>query len=126
MSIRKRAWATTEGEAREAWSADYTDRNGKRHQQSFRLRREAEAFLSQTKVEIRAGTHTPASTSITVAQAADLWIKSCEARELERSTLAGYRQHVDLHVLPLLGSTKLGELSAPLVRDFEERSRHGG
>lgn len=125
MAIRKRSWATTTGETRESWIADYADQNGKRHQQGFKLRREAEEFISQAKVEVRAGTHTAASVSITVAAAADLWIKSSETRELERSTLAAYRQHVDLHIKPLIGRTKLSELTAPAVREFEDKLRRG-
>jgi hypothetical protein len=30
MSIRKRTWKTTRGDAREAWIVDYVDQGGKR------------------------------------------------------------------------------------------------
>ena len=44
---------------------------------------------------------------------------------MERATLAAYREHVELHIKPYLGSVKLSQLSAPMVREFEDKLAAG-
>ena len=68
MSVRKRAWKTAAGEAREAWVADYADQAGKRRLKTFKRKKDADAFATKASVEIEEGVHTPASASITIAQ----------------------------------------------------------
>ena len=63
-------------------------------------------------VDIRAGTHTPVSKSITVAQAAEDWIKSVELEKREPSTIAQYRQHAR-HITERIGGRKLANLTTP-------------
>jgi integrase len=63
------------------------------------------------------------SQSIMIAEAAKLWLASREAAELERATLENYRRHVALHITPLIGGVKLSQLSAPMVRSFEDTLR---
>jgi integrase len=58
-----------------------------------------------------------------VTEAGQLWLKSREAAGIERSTLDRYRQHLDLHITPLIGATKLSALTVPFVRTFEDRLR---
>jgi len=69
--------------------------------------------------------HTAPSESPTVAEAGDLWIAACEANGLERATIANYRQHLRLHIVPSLGRLKLAQLSVPLIREFEDDLRVG-
>src|ERR1700720_3271363 len=102
MSVRKRAWTNSIGEAKEAWVVDYVDQSGKRRLKTFARKKDADAFRSQAHVEVRAGVHTPDSASITLAKAAGLWIETCVGRELERSTINSYRQHLKFHILPFL------------------------
>jgi integrase len=123
MSIRKRSWINGDGSRTEIWTATYTDQAGKRRARSFDRKRDAEAFHAAVSVDLRKGIHIPDSQSVTVAEAARLWLTSCEARGLERATLAPYRQHVDLHVIPLIGAVKLSAFSAPAVRAFEDALR---
>jgi integrase len=123
MSVRKRTWKNGDGSEGEAWVAAYTDRAGTRRIKSFDRKRDAEAFESAVGVELRAGTHIPDSQSIMVAEAGQLWLKSCEAKGLEQTTLDYYRQHVDFHIVPLLGAVKLSQLTVPMVRDFEDKLR---
>jgi integrase len=126
MSIRRRSWTTSRGEAREAWIVDYADQAGKRRQKTFARKKDADAYQARTKVDVGEGVHTPDSTSITVAAAADLWLTTCRGRGLERSTLAGYEQTIRIHITPALGHLKLSKLSAPTIREFEDRLREGG
>jgi hypothetical protein len=74
MSVRKREWTSRKGERKQAWIVDYS-LNGRRHIETFKRKRDADAYAQQVGVDIRAGTHTPVSRSITVAQAAEDWIR---------------------------------------------------
>ena len=126
MSVRKRTWKTAAGEERQAWLCDYTGQSGKRHVKTFARKKDADAFIAKAKVEVREGVHTADSDSVTISDAADLWLTTGAARGLERATLAAYEQHARLHIIPSLGRMKLSRLSAPAVRDFEDRLRTEG
>jgi integrase len=125
MSVRKRTWTTSKGVMKEAWVANYVDQAGKRHIETFKLKKEADAFANTTGVEVREGTHTAKSESITVAQAGRLWLESGIEHELEQATLNQYRQHLDLHIKPYLGRLKLAQLNAPMIREFEGKLLRG-
>jgi integrase len=126
MSVRKRTWKTAAGEERQAWLCDYTGQSGKRHVKTFARKKDADAFIAKAKVEVREGVHTADSDSVTIRDAADLWLTTGAARGLERATLAAYEQHARLHIIPSLGRMKLSRLSAPAIRDFEDRLRTDG
>jgi hypothetical protein len=123
MSIRKRSWVNGDRSRTEIWTATYTDQGGKRRARSFERKRDAEAFHATVAVDLRRGLHIPDSRSIMVAEAARLWLGACEASGLEPTTIAAYRQHVDLHIIPLLSGVKLSALTAPMVRTFEDTLR---
>ena len=127
MSVRKRTWTTAKGVEKEAWVVDYVDRSkgGQRRLKTFEKKKDATAFAAQASVEVRAGVHTADSASMTIAEAGKLWIQTGEAKGLERATLAAYREHVELHIKPYLGSVKLSQLSAPMVREFEDKLARG-
>ena len=108
-TVRKRTWKSG-GETKTAWIADYFDQDGKRHIKTCRTKKEADAFLIQARHEVGRGVHTPESASVTVAEAAALWIEKSELEKLERSTLREYRNHVRLHINPLIGEIKLARL----------------
>jgi site-specific recombinase XerD len=61
-----------------------------------------------------------------VREAGDLWSETGRNAGLERTTLDTYRQHLDLHIAPILGSTKLATLTTAVIRDFEDKLRHRG
>ena len=130
MSVRKRAWTTSNGAEKEAWVVDYVDQAGKRRLKTFAKKKAADNFAATANVEIRAGVHTADSASITVAEAGRLWVDTAErgspGREpLERATVTAYRQHLKLHIEPYLGNLKLSQLSAPMVREFEDKLARG-
>lgn len=114
MSIRKRTW----GEGKVAWVADYRDQHGDRRMKTFRTKKDADAWLANAKGEVKAGTHTADSGSITVAEAADLWLGRCEADGLETATMTGYRSHVVHHIKPLIGADKLSRLTRPRIEAY--------
>jgi len=120
MSVRKRKWVTRLGEAKEAWIVDYTDQQGDRHIRTFARKKDADDYRATVKVDVRAGTHTAPSKSVTVAVAADRWLNRVEAEGRERGTLAQYRQHVSLHIAPRIGKMKLASLTPTKVETFRD------
>lgn len=126
MSVRKREWTTPKGVERSAWVVDYVDTAGKRRLKTFAKKKEADAFSATATVEVREGVHVADSASATVKQGGKFWIASAEASGLERSTLAQYRQHIELHIVPLIGETLLSKLTVPAVRAFEDQLREKG
>jgi integrase len=127
MSVRKRIWTNAKGETKEAWVVDYVDKSegGKRRLKSFDRKKDATAFAATATVEVREGVHTADSASVTIAKAGEFWIATAEKNGLERSTVEAYRQHLKLHIRPYLGSVKLSQLSAPMVRQFEDKLARG-
>jgi len=120
MAVRKREWKNREGETQSAWVAEYFDHSGKRRLKTFEKKKDADAFLSRAKVEVRDGSHTADAATTTIAKAGELWLVSCQQRGRERTTIDSYRQALIFHINPYLGRLKLSQLSAPVVRQFED------
>ena len=102
---------------------NYTDQRGRRHLKTFDRRKDADAYHATVMVDVRQGTHLPDSESVTVAHAGKLWLESGDGAGLERTTLDSYRQHLEFHIIPLLGAVKLSQLTVPMVRHFEDKLR---
>jgi integrase len=119
--VRRRTWLTSAGEPRQAWIADYFDQGGKRHQKAFPTRKAADAYLVEARHQVARGVHTADSESPTVAEAAAEWLRRARADGLEPSTLRQYDHRVRLHILPLIGETKLSKLTAPVVEEYRSR-----
>lgn len=120
MSVRKRSWKTSGGEQREAWIVDYTDQAGERHIETFAKKKDADVRHAAVRVDVEKGTHVAPNKSLTVAEAAEVWIKRVEADGRERTTVRQYRQHIDLHIKPRLGATRVAQLSVPRVEAFRD------
>lgn len=116
--VRKRYFGPNKD--REAWLVDYVDQHGKRHIKTFKLKKEADDYLTTVRQEVREGTHTAASKSITVAQAAENWLAYVGGENRERSTLERYQQLVRLHVIPRIGHEKLAKLTTPRINAFRD------
>jgi hypothetical protein len=127
MSVRRRKWKTGKGVEREAWIVDYVDQGGVRRLKTFDRKKEADAFAASATVEVGQGTHVADSATCTVAEAGERWIDSCQAAGLERTTVAQYRQHLDLHIKnDPIARALLSRVSVPAVREFEDRLRAAG
>jgi integrase len=125
VSVRKRLWTTASGETKEAWIVDYVS-NGKRHIRTLSRKKDADAFETTMRSEVRDGIHTPDAESVTVAEAGRLWLETAAQDGLQRSTVDEYRRHLDRHIAPRLGHVKLSRLSAPLVRSFTDKLAAAG
>ena len=119
MAVNKRTWQNQNGSPGEAWVVSYRDQGGTRRTKNFDRKRDADAFENTVNVDVRRGLHIPDSQSILVSEAARQWQDSTAG--LEQSTRTQYRQHIDLHIIPFIGATKLSHLTVPAVRAFEDR-----
>ena len=119
MAVRKRIWKTKTGEPREAWIVDYTDQAGDRHIETFAKKKDADARHDAVRQDVRKGVHVAASKSVTVTEASERWLADASQR-LERATCKTYAEHVNLHIVPLLGRLKLSEISVPVVAQFKK------
>jgi integrase len=115
-SIRKRTLPS----GKVVWQADYRDSGGARRSRQFSKKSEADAFMVTTRAQVAAGTHVADSASITLDKAAELWIQRAEIEKLEASTIRQYRQHANLHIVPLIGAVKLSRLTKPAVEHFRD------
>src|SRR5215469_441965 len=109
------------------WQADYIDQHGKRHAKLFRLKRDADQWLAKIVPEVKAGTHTPSRNSITVNDAAALWLDRCEnVEKLVSATITQYRNHVRHHIGPHIGTVRLSELTAERIEKFKDDMLRAG
>src|SRR5580704_15477130 len=92
--VRKRTWTTQAG-SKIAWQLDYRDSAGKRRAEQFTRKKDADARLVDIQQKLKIGTHTPVRDSITVAEAADIWLERGRLEGLERATLRNYREHAE-------------------------------
>jgi integrase len=119
MSVRKKI-VRVKGEPVTFWIADYSDGAGARHQRRFPTKEDAQAFHDQTKVAIRAGQHVSLPHDLTVAGAADKWLKKVAADDRERGTQKQYAQHVRVHIVPRIGNQKLARMTKGHVEAFRD------
>jgi integrase len=121
MSVRKRTWKNGDGSQGEAWLVAYRDHAGVRRYKSFDKKRDADAYHAEVRVDVRKGIHTADSVSTTVADAGQLWVNAATDDGLERGTVEQYQQHLKFHIVPLLGATKLSQLTVPAARVFRDK-----
>jgi integrase len=120
-TVRKRTRIAAGGQEKTVWIADYVDQHRKRHIKTFVSQKTAAAWLIETQGEVARGIHTAERGSITVTQAAQLWLERGIAEQLEPSTMRNYQTLVRLHIIPTLGNVKLARLSVPLLEDWRTR-----
>jgi integrase len=102
------------------WQASYVDGAGQRRAKLFTRKADGESWLIETRHDVSRGLHTPGSISPTVKAAAALWIERCKAKKLETTTVKGYEEHIDLHIVPFIGAKKLSDLTVPAVNLFAD------
>jgi integrase len=120
MSVRKLI-VMVKGKPTDFWIADYSDGAGNRHQRRFSRKKEAGAFHQQVKVDIRAGKHVSVSDKVTMADVFEKWVRGVEATRKQRSTIRQYRQHINLHLVPIIGATKLSKLTRAHCENLRDK-----
>ena len=84
-SVRKRKWRTPKGEARTAWTVDFTDGAGNRDRKQFNTKAEADAFRVKMEGELGTGAYRADAAKVTVKEAAELFLTYCKGRMERRS-----------------------------------------
>jgi integrase len=115
MSVRKRAWKTGTGETKEAWVVDYFDQGGNRRHETFEQKADAKRREAQVRLDKSAG-KTVALNGI-FKDAAERWLEYLERDGREPGTLRTYRGHLDHHLLPIIGRTKLSKINHDVVEN---------
>lgn len=119
-TVTKRVWTDSKGHQKEAWRISYEDASGKRRHVQRRVKKDADAYALTVEIEKRHGVHVPDADSITIKDAADIWLGTAEANGCDRGTIKSYREIADRHILPLLGAKKLSRLTGPEVVAFKD------
>lgn len=114
-TIRKRTLPS----GTQVWQADYRDAAGKRRSKQFHLKKDADSFMVRARHDVGQGLHIPDKDASTIGDIADLWLDSCGMR-VERSSLAQYKQHVELHIRPFIGALPVTKLNVAAVRAWED------
>jgi integrase len=125
MAVRKRTWAH-KGQSKSAWVVDYFDLTGARRLKTFKTKAEAQTWAASTHMDIRRGTHVADGASMTIAEAAELWLATNRADGLERMSIARNAGHVRNHIGPRIGAMRLNQLTVPTVRAFGDQLRADG
>lgn len=112
-SVRKRKW-THNGVDKEAWVIAYVDRAGKRRQETFEKKKDADRRRQKIEEELNGGVHVAMADGIDVAKACELYLEDCERRmrigdRITKATLAQYRK-CTRHVIARFGTVKLQNL----------------
>jgi integrase len=126
MAVRKRTWTNADGAESVRWLVDYSDGDGNRRFETFARKKDADSRHAEVKVNLKKGTHVASTKSPTVKEAGEVWIKAAEAEGLERTTVDQYRQHLNLHIAPFIGRTKLANLTVSVVTAFRDTLRREG
>lgn len=111
-------------ERRGKWVFDYRDASGIRRWESFRTKREAQDAMAAVLPSTRQTSTPTVDPNTLLRDYAERWLKLCVS--LKASTLAGYREKLNLHILPALGSLKVRRLNRSAIKDLLAEKRGGG
>ena len=96
--------------------------NGKRKYVRAKTKEDLERKLSSLRTELSYGIDV--SCESTFKDYAEYWIAATKEGNVAGNTLYRYRRILELHVYPILGSKKLRDIRAPLIRQTMLRSKN--
>jgi integrase len=121
-TIRERVWTGADGVQRRAWQCDFVDQQGRRRAKQFQRKKDADRWLVQARGQVERGTFSPESSSLTLREACELWVKygGKKGPDKERGTVVQYEQHVR-HILALIdGNLRLAKLTRPRCEQLKD------
>ncbi|PZU92288.1 MAG: hypothetical protein DI527_10225 [Chelatococcus sp.] len=124
-SLQKRTWTNKDGVSSTAWRVTYTDQSGRIRTKQFKKQSAAKAFRNTVTSTVADGTHVHDRDTITVKEAADIWLQATlNGRDgrapVEQQTYKTYRSTVRNQIEPRLGSMKLSKLSRAAIAGFRD------
>lgn len=81
------------------YRVDWRDRKGNRYRKTFELKKEAEDFLAEIKVDMKNGTYVAPKQVPTLREVAEQWFANKVGMKLRPATLSCYRVNLDRHIL---------------------------
>jgi integrase len=149
--VKKRAWTTSKGEARQAWQVDFSDADGVRQRKQFETKRDADDFRVEIEGQLKSGTFRRGADKVTVKELAVDYIAYISKRvEKKERFTRGHRNAIEgqiwnyicpdaawrkskpkTKVRPFatsqgIGHLTLAKLSPKRVGDFRDRLRDAG
>lgn len=88
-----------------------------RDTKTFKTKKEAEAYINQTKSHILNGTYIEPN-KMTVSQALDEWLETQVKPTLAPATVKSYQYNIKNHIRPALGNIQLQKLTAMQIQNF--------
>lgn len=120
-SVSKREWEY-KGQSKSAWIVRYVDKSGHHRQKTFEKKKDAEAYRARIHSDISLGIPTPGNGAITVKEIAKEFLitrkRMADDGELSRSTYIREDAHLMMHIVPMIGSTKVRDLDTGNVDKF--------
>ena len=113
-TVRKRTWANG---TQEAYCWRYKDAGGKIRQYQHHNKHVVEAFKRKTEAELAAGTHVAPRASISVAEAAALYLEDAATR-IGLATMKTYESVSRRYIVPRLGGKRLIDLTGPALQYY--------
>ena len=106
VRVRPGVYLRTNGDGTSAYEIVYRDSSGHKRRESVGPRlKEAEARLAQVKADMSRGVRLGGRQTLTVAQAAAVWIDA--SGHLRDTTIASYNGSLKAHILPAFGRRRL-------------------
>ncbi len=106
------------------WRASVVMPNGRRITKSFDAQADANSWANDREYEAAHGTwQTSASRRLTFGEYAEKWF---EALATKQSTADNYRRHLDRHLLPEFGDTRISAISNTDVQRWATQHRRAG
>lgn len=115
-SVRRRPGTDKNGQPY-GWQVRWIDpATGKRPSETFKLKKDADAFLRKVEREIEDGVHISKDKAVTVAEVCRRYVEAAEAREQRREIgacrLIQINIMVDKHIVPRIGEKLFHEVGA--------------
>ncbi|MGH7292059.1 MAG: phage integrase central domain-containing protein, partial [Myxococcota bacterium] len=99
------------------WCADWRDDDGRRFIKAFHDQAAANRYLGEIEKKLERGTFKAPDTLPTLAAVAADWLAE-KATRVQVATLAGYEAHLDLHLVPELGTFRIDRVRVKHLEGF--------
>ncbi len=110
---------------RDKWVADYRDRQGKRHWETYNTRKEADAALAERVHALSKGSYVAPGKEKTFEGLCEAFT-AAHKPHVKENTWTDYGRNMSLHLEPFFAGHKLPEITVAHVESFVEgRLEHG-
>jgi integrase len=114
------------------YRVDWRDKKGNRYRKTFTLKKDADDFLADIKVQTKSGTYVAPKAVPTLREIAEQWFANKKGQKLRPATLSCYRVNLDRHILRAdfadarLDQIGVGDIVAFRNQLSEKATRTGG